>query len=56
MIRPLMEATVRESKSYTANEAVDLKLVDFIADDLGSVLKQVNGRQVIARPMDSRLL
>jgi membrane-bound serine protease (ClpP class) len=43
----LMEATVRESKSYTASEAVDLKLVDFMADDLGSVLKQVNGRQVI---------
>ncbi|MHB8085444.1 MAG: NfeD family protein [Dehalococcoidia bacterium] len=42
----LMEATVRESKSYTANEAVNLKLVDFTADDLGSVLKQADGRQV----------
>jgi membrane-bound serine protease (ClpP class) len=42
----LMEGTVRESKSYTASEAVDLKLVDFTADDIQGVLKQVNGRQV----------
>jgi membrane-bound serine protease (ClpP class) len=43
----LMEAAVRESKSFTAEQAVDLKLVDFIADDLGSVIRQINGRQVI---------
>jgi membrane-bound serine protease (ClpP class) len=42
----LMEATVRESRSYTASEAVQLKLVDFTADDLQGVIKQINGRQV----------
>ncbi len=42
----LVEAAVRESKSFTATQAVDLKLVDFIADDLSSVVRQINGRQV----------
>ncbi|RPJ64234.1 MAG: nodulation protein NfeD [Dehalococcoidia bacterium] len=42
----LVEAAVRESKSFTVTQAVDLKLVDFIADDLGSVVSQMNGRQV----------
>ena len=43
----LVEAAVRESKSFTASEAVSLKLVDFQADDLDSVIKQINGRKVI---------
>ncbi len=43
----LVEAAVRESKSFTASEAVELKLVDFQADDLDSVIKQINGRKVI---------
>jgi len=43
----LVDAAVRESKSFTASEAVKSKLVDFQADDLGSVLKQINGRKVI---------
>jgi membrane-bound serine protease (ClpP class) len=42
----LLEAAVRESRSFTAEQAVDLKLVDFMADDLNSVIKQINGRQV----------
>jgi membrane-bound serine protease (ClpP class) len=42
----LLEAAVRESKSFTATQAVDLKLVDFMADDLSSVITQINGRQV----------
>ncbi len=42
----LLESTVRESKSFTATEAVDLKLIDFVADDLGSVIRQINGRHV----------
>ena len=37
---------MRESKSFTATQAVDLKLVDFVADDLSSVIRQINGRQV----------
>jgi len=42
----LVEAAVRESKSFTALEAVEVKLVDFQADDLDSVIKQINGRKV----------
>jgi len=43
----LVEAAVRESKSFTAKEAVEKKLVDFQADDLDSVIKQINGQKVI---------
>ena len=42
-----VEAAVRESKSFTASQAVENKLVDFTADDLDSLLKQVNGRTVV---------
>ena len=42
----LVEAAVRQSRSFTAAEAVELKLIDFAADDLGSLIKQMNGRQV----------
>jgi len=43
----LVEAAVRESKSFTASEAFESKLVDFQADDLDSVIKQINGRKVV---------
>jgi membrane-bound serine protease (ClpP class) len=42
----LVNAAVRESKSFTASQAVDNKLVDFMAEDLDGVIKQINGRQV----------
>jgi membrane-bound serine protease (ClpP class) len=42
-----VEAAVRESKSFTASQAVESKLVDFTADDLDSLLKQLNGRKVV---------
>ena len=42
-----VEAAVRESKSFTASQAVENKLVDFTADDLNSLLRQVNGRKVV---------
>ena len=42
-----VEAAVRESKSFTASQAVENKLVDFTADDINSLLKQVNGRKVV---------
>ena len=42
----LVEAAVRESKSFTASEAFEKKLIDFQADDLDSVIKQINGRKV----------
>ena len=39
----LLEATVREAASYTAQEALDGNVVDFIADDLGHLLSQLDG-------------
>ena len=40
----LLEATVREASSYTAQEAVDGNVVDFIAEDLDDLLSQLHGR------------
>ena len=40
----LLEATVREAASYTAQEALDGNVVDFIADDMDSLLSQLHGR------------
>ncbi|MDD5312751.1 MAG: nodulation protein NfeD [Dehalococcoidia bacterium] len=42
----LVEAAVRESKSFTASQAVESKLVDFLADDLGGVIRQIDGKTV----------
>jgi membrane-bound serine protease (ClpP class) len=42
----LVEAAVRESKSFTALQAVDTKLVDFVAENIDDVVKGINGRQV----------
>ena len=42
----LLEATVREAASYTAREAVDGNVVDFIADDLNHLLTLLDGRKV----------
>ena len=41
-----LEKTVREAASFSANEAVELNVVDFIADDLGDLLAQLDGRVV----------
>ena len=41
-----LEKTVREAASFTAREAVDLNVVDFIADDLEDLLGQLDGRVV----------
>ena len=41
-----LEETVREAASFTANEAVTLNVVDFIADDLDDLLAQLDGRVV----------
>ncbi len=40
------EAAVRESVSITADEAVDLKVVDLIATSLPELLRSVDGREV----------
>lgn len=39
-----LEETVRNAASFTANEAVELHVVDFIAKDLDDLLAQLNGR------------
>ncbi len=39
----LLEATVREAASYSAREAVDGNVVDFIADDMDDLLAQLDG-------------
>lgn len=43
------EKAVRESVSITEREAVKLKVVDLIADDIGDLLAKVNGRVVTVR-------
>ena len=40
----LLEATVREAASYSAQEALDGNVVDFIADDMGHLLSQLHGQ------------
>lgn len=40
------EEAVRESASITANEALELKVIDLIAPDLPSLLGTINGRAV----------
>ena len=41
-----LEETVRKASSFSAKEAVELNVVDFIADDLDDLLTQLNGRVV----------
>ena len=41
------EKTVRESVSYTDREALDQRLIDLIASDPRTLLKQLNGREVV---------
>ncbi len=40
-----LEETVRQAASYTATEAVDHNVVDFIAEDLDDLLAQLEGRE-----------
>ena len=39
----LLEATVREAASYSAREAVDGKVVDFLAEDIAGLLARIDG-------------
>ena len=41
-----LEETVRKASSFSAIEAVDLNVVDFIADDLDDLLAQLDGQTV----------
>ncbi len=40
------ELAVRESKSFTVSQALEYRLVDLQADDLESLIRQLNGRKV----------
>ncbi|HLJ13529.1 MAG TPA: nodulation protein NfeD [Bryobacteraceae bacterium] len=42
----LAEKTVREAKAFTEREALDGRLIDFIANDQHNLLDQLNGRQI----------
>lgn len=42
----LAAAIVRKSRSFTAKEALDGKLVDLLADSLPDLLRKLNGREV----------
>lgn len=44
-----LEETVREAASFSAREAVELNVVDFIADDLSDLLDQLDGKVVETR-------
>ena len=41
-----LAATVTDAKSYTALEAVDLNIIDLVANDLSTLLSDINGRTV----------
>ena len=41
------ELAVRESKSFTASEALEANLIDLQADDLESLIRQLNGREIV---------
>ena len=41
-----LEETVRKASSFSAREAVELNVVDFIAENLGDLLAQVDGKVV----------
>lgn len=40
------ELAVTESKSFTPSEALEAGLIDFVAEDMESLIKQINGRKV----------
>ncbi len=43
------ESAVRDAENITAREAVDLNVIDFVADDLDGVLAQADGLEVVVR-------
>ena len=40
-----LEATVLTSRSYSSQEAADLGVIDFVADDLDTLLSSIDGRE-----------
>ena len=50
-IEPL-EATVLEAKAYSANEALELGIIDLIVDSIPKLLREIDGRMVSVRTED----
>ncbi len=50
------EKAVRDSESITATKAVELKVVDFLAEDLPDLLHKLDGRKVELGGGDARVL
>lgn len=50
------ELAVTESKSFTPSEALEAGLIDFVAEDLESLIKQVNGKKVTLATGEERTL
>ena len=46
------EATVREASNLTASEALEMNVIDIVADDLTALLADIDGRTVNAAGMD----
>ncbi|NNE41172.1 MAG: nodulation protein NfeD [Marinicaulis sp.] len=49
------ESAVREAASVTANEALDLGVIDLIADDIDDLLSQIDGRTIAVASGDKIL-
>ena len=49
-----VEKAVRKSESITAEEALRLKVIDFVAADLNRLMEQMDGREVIAGRRERR--
>src|SRR6201993_2579405 len=45
------KSAVKESASITADKALQLKVVDLIANDMPDLLRQLNGRVVVGKPL-----
>ncbi|MEM6704264.1 MAG: nodulation protein NfeD [Acidobacteriota bacterium] len=52
----LAESAVLESRSFTAQEAIDLGLADFLASDLTSLLEKLDGLEVRSGTPEARVL
>lgn len=44
---------VLESASITAEKALEINVVDLIADDVSALLKQLNGREINGKPLET---
>jgi membrane-bound serine protease (ClpP class) len=47
------KSAVRESASISAEKALELKVIDFIAVDLANLLKQLNGRELDGKKLNT---